>query len=201
MAPVFHYLAVPARGEATRVALAVAGVDFEDKRMSFEEFYASEFKTCPVYEMDGAMYTQSTALLRYAGKLGGTYPEDPLEALKVDEIVMMVEDVFIPIFDTVGMKDEAKQLEKRQELLAGKVKEMLENIGRKVDANTASPFCVGDSLTIADMQLHALFATVQLDFLTGLPTTMVEDIWPSLKAVDVAFMEHPKVKAYYASKA
>ena len=33
--------------------------------------------------MDGTDYTQSTALLRYAGKLGGTYPEDPIEALKV----------------------------------------------------------------------------------------------------------------------
>ena len=51
MAPVFNYLAIPARGEATRVALAVAGVDFEDKRMSFEEFGASEFKTCPVYQV------------------------------------------------------------------------------------------------------------------------------------------------------
>ncbi|CAN0494639.1 unnamed protein product [Scytosiphon promiscuus] len=60
--------------------------------------------------MDGTKYTQSTALLRYAGKLGGTYPEDPLEALKVDEIVMMVEDVFIPIFNTVGMTDEAKKV-------------------------------------------------------------------------------------------
>nr|WEU39147.1 glutathione S-transferase [Saccharina japonica] len=201
MAPVFHYLAIPARGEATRVALAVAGVDFEDKRMSFAEFGASEFKTCPVYELDGNKFTQSTALLRYAGKLGGTYPEDPLEALKVDEIVMIAEDVFINIFSTVGMEDEAKQLEKRQELMAGTVKGLLEDIARKADANTASPFCVGDSLTIADIQLHAVFATVQANFLTGLPTTMVEDICPSLKAVEDAVLEHPKVKAYYASKA
>ena len=35
--------------------------------------------------MDGTDYTQSTALLRYAGKLGGLYPEDPLAALKVRE--------------------------------------------------------------------------------------------------------------------
>lgn len=33
--------------------------------------------------MDGTDYTQSLALLRYAGKIGGLYPEDPLEALKV----------------------------------------------------------------------------------------------------------------------
>ena len=36
-----------------------------------------------LFQMDGADYTQSTALLRYAGRLGGLYPEDPLAALKV----------------------------------------------------------------------------------------------------------------------
>nr|UZD11051.1 glutathione s-transferase 1 [Macrocystis pyrifera] len=202
MAPVFHYLAIPARGEATRVALAVAGVDFEDKRMSFEEFGASKFKTCPVYELDGTEYTQSTALLRYAGKLGGTYPEDALEALKVDEIVMILEDVFINIFSTVGMTDEVAQLEKRKALMAGKVKELLEDVARKADANECSAFCVGESLTIADIMLHAVVATCQADFLTGIPTTMVEDICPSLKVVEDAVVEHPKVRAYYyASKA
>lgn len=33
--------------------------------------------------MDGVEYTQSMAMLRYVGKLGGLYPEDPLAALKV----------------------------------------------------------------------------------------------------------------------
>nr|UZD11056.1 glutathione s-transferase 6 [Macrocystis pyrifera] len=201
MAPVFNYFGIPARGEATRVALAVAGVDFEDKRMSFEEFGASEFKTLPVYQMDGTDYTQSTALLRYAGKLGGTYPESPLAALKVDEIVMIAEDVFINLFSTMGEKDEAKKLHKCQTLMAGKVKELLEDIARKVESNKSSAFCVGDCLTIADITIHAVFATVQAGFLAGIPKTMVEDICPSLKAVDNAVMAHPKVKAYYASKA
>ena len=60
--------------------------------------------------MDGTDYTQSTALLRYAGKLGGTYPECPLAALKVDEIMMIAEDVFINLFSTMGEKDEAKKV-------------------------------------------------------------------------------------------
>eukprot|EP00904_Undaria_pinnatifida_P011733 jgi/Undpi1/7690/HiC_scaffold_23.g10163.m1 len=189
MSPVLNYFGIPARGEATRVALAVAGVDFEDKRMSFAEFGASEFKTVPVYQMDGTDYTQSTALLRYAGKLGGLYPEDPLQALKVDEIVMILEDVFINLFGTMGEKDEEKKL-----------KDLLEDAASKLEANTGSPFFIGDSLTIADVQLHAVVATVQLGFLTGIPTTMIEDICPSLKALDDAVLEHPKVKAYYATK-
>ncbi|CAN0517948.1 unnamed protein product [Scytosiphon promiscuus] len=48
------------------------------------------------------------------------------------------------------------QLEKCEALMAGKVKELLEDIARKVEANTASPYCVGDSLTIADIQVSYL---------------------------------------------
>eukprot|EP00904_Undaria_pinnatifida_P011731 jgi/Undpi1/7689/HiC_scaffold_23.g10162.m1 len=197
MSPVLHYFGIPARGEATRVALAVAGVDFVDKRMAFEDLPACRFKTVPVYEMDGTDYTQSTALVRYAGKLGGTYPEDALEALKVDEIVMILEDVFINLFGTMGEKDEAKKVNYAPFAL----KELLGDVARKAAANTRSVFCVGNSITIADITLHAVVATVQAGFLTGIPTTMVEDIAPSLKAIDDAVMEHPKVKAYYASKA
>lgn len=35
-------------------------------------------------QTDGVEYTQSTALLTYAGKIGGLYPEDALAALKVN---------------------------------------------------------------------------------------------------------------------
>ncbi|CAN0074196.1 unnamed protein product [Laminaria digitata] len=103
--------------------------------------------------MDGTDYTQSTALLRYAGKLGGLYPECPLKALKVDEIVMIAEDVFINLFSTLGEKDEAKKLEKCKTLMAGKIKDLLKDIASKVAANKCSAFCVGDCLTIADIQV------------------------------------------------
>lgn len=43
-------------------------------------------------------------------------------------------------------------------------------------------------------QIHAVIATVETGFLTGIPTTMVEDIAPSLKALDNAVMEHSKVR-------
>lgn len=44
--------------------------------------------------MDGVDYTQSTALLRYAGKLAGIYPEDPVAAMKVGlELTKWLPDV------------------------------------------------------------------------------------------------------------
>lgn len=42
--------------------------------------------------------------------------------------------------------------------MAGKVKNLLEDIARKSAANTSSPFCVGNSLTIADIQVSKSIA-------------------------------------------
>lgn len=39
---------------------------------------------------------------------------------------------------------------------------------------------------------------VQTGFLIGIPTTMVEDVSPSLKAIDDAVMDHPKVSFLYS---
>lgn len=47
---ILTYFDLPARAEATRVALGMAELDFEDKRMSFPEFAASPFTALPVLQ-------------------------------------------------------------------------------------------------------------------------------------------------------
>lgn len=41
--------------------------------------------------------------------------------------------------------------------MAGKLKDLLGDVARKVAANNSSAFCVGNSLTIADLQVSQLF--------------------------------------------
>lgn len=52
----FNYFNIPGRGEATRIALALAGVEFYDKRISFAEFQASPFSALPVLQV-GLFYS------------------------------------------------------------------------------------------------------------------------------------------------
>ena len=80
------------RAEPARLALTIAGIEFEDERIDARDWIA-KFKAgtpagaVPVLEVeeDGVVttVTQSSAILRYVGKLTGHYPEDPLTALKV----------------------------------------------------------------------------------------------------------------------
>ncbi|CAN0135872.1 unnamed protein product, partial [Ectocarpus sp. 13 AM-2016] len=217
-----HYFGLPGRGEATRVALAYAGTDFVDNTMGFPEYGACKWagKGLPVLEMDDAEYFQSTALLRYAGKMGGLYPDDALAALKVDEIVMIAEDVLTNMFKCMGQRDDTVA----KGVLEGKVgvgrrvtqqfsvpdhdiptrilivpwnqqiKTLVDMLVAKLTANPSSKFFVGNSPTIADLQVHAVIKNFEANFLTGLPTTHIADTAPTLMEMQAALLEDPKVQ-------
>ncbi|CAM9830208.1 unnamed protein product [Ectocarpus fasciculatus] len=213
---ILHYFDDPGRAEATRVALAYAGKDFQDNIMGFPEYDACKWagKGLPVLEMDGAEYTQSTALLRYAGKLGGLYPDDALAALKVDEIVMIGEDVMANMFTCFGQKDDtvAKAVldgkvsvvegvtvkasvprwQPRMTFLVESIKTLVDMLVAKLAANPSSKFFVGSSPTIADLQVHALIKNFEANFLTGIPTTHIADTAPTLMEMQAALLEDPK---------
>ncbi|CAM9537640.1 unnamed protein product [Ectocarpus sp. 13 AM-2016] len=207
-----NYFGLPGRGEAIRVALAYAGKDFEDNRMGFPEYGACKWagKGLPVLEMDDAEYTQSTALLRYAGKLGGLYPDDALAALKVDEIVMIAEDVLANMFKCMGQEDdtvakgvlEGKKIRNTygtvqpsvlMEADPNNIKTLVDMLTSKLAANPSSKFFVGNSPTIADLQVHAVIKNFEANFLTGLPTTHIADTAPTLMEMQAALLEDPKV--------
>ena len=83
-----------------RIALHHSGIAWSDHRFTsmpeWEE--AKEMipgKAVPAMDIEGKTYTQSNALLRWAGKkaIPPLYPEDDLKALRCDEIMDVCQDV------------------------------------------------------------------------------------------------------------
>lgn len=58
------------------------------------------------------MHGQSEAMLRYAGRLAGLYPSDPVQAMEVDEVLNALEDMIqmiIPsMYEEVGIHQPRK---------------------------------------------------------------------------------------------
>lgn len=83
------YFDFTGRAEPIRILFHIAGVDFEDTRFKGADWPTIKPTTplgqVPVVKIDGNQYCQSIALARYAAKLAGWYPSDPLDALKSDE--------------------------------------------------------------------------------------------------------------------
>ncbi len=179
MAPTLKltYFGLSGRAEATRLALHIGGVAFEDERISFEEFGALKaagklpFGSVPMLDVDGEVYAESGAILRYAGKLSGLYPKCEKAAMKVDMVADAIEPVLSASFS-------AKTPEAKQKI----VDEMFPRYVSAIDefySQTKGPYLLGEELWVADLKIACaltmftdggMFAIGEPDCLTSTPT-------------------------------
>ena len=93
------YFDVNGRADPIRNMLSHANFQYEDKRLSFEEFggmkAAGEFPlgSVPIWVEDGFKLTQSNAILRTLAIRLGYYCEDPLIAWNIDSLMDFMNDV------------------------------------------------------------------------------------------------------------
>jgi len=99
-----YYFDLKGKGESIRLICAYSGLKLDDHRfVSRDEFLAMKegsrlpFGQVPMLEVDGKVaMVQSSAIMRYLGKLSGLYPmKDHVLAQKVDSIMDQANDVFM----------------------------------------------------------------------------------------------------------
>lgn len=190
------------RGEPVRIALHAAGIDFEDKRLSFAEFTAIRgklpFNALPVMEIDGVTVTQSNAMCRYAGKRAGLYPSDDLQALYCDEVMGTVEDMSHHIGPTIGMTgEELKQA--REKLVAGRMTVHLKGMAGLLKRGGGKYF-VDNRLTVADLKAFIQTQWFTSGALDHVPKDLVQKLAPGLVEHLSRIAREPVVTAYYASR-
>ncbi|MDH3849278.1 MAG: glutathione S-transferase N-terminal domain-containing protein, partial [Gammaproteobacteria bacterium] len=124
------------RGEPIRIAFHIAGIDFEDNRLSFREFGemrgSIRFSSLPILEIDGVAVSQSNALSRFVGKMAGLYPEDGLQALYCDEAMGALEDLNHYIVPTFGLEGEELKAA-REKLTDGWLSVYVRGLGQLLD--------------------------------------------------------------------
>jgi len=198
--PKLTYFDMEGRGEPVRLAFFIGDIEFEDHRVSHPQWPTLKPTTpwgaLPILEVNGKVLAQSSAILRYVGRLTGLYPTDNWAASQVDEILDAVEDVVQILSPTFRMPDGPEKVAKRKELADGPLSVFLGHLEKRLLA-TGGKFFVGDQLSIADLKFLGLLRTFASGRLDGIPTTYT-DRWPALKAYHQSIMAHPKVKAWYA---
>lgn len=98
-----YYFNIKGKGEPIRLFCAYAGLELEDHRFASRDEFTTlktegklSFGQVPLLEIDEKhQMVQSGAILRYLAKITGLYPEDPLEAAKVDSVFDQETDAFI----------------------------------------------------------------------------------------------------------
>ena len=194
------------RAEVLRVSLFIGNIQFEDVRITKEEFteviltgklrkaIIIPFHQLPVLEVNGQIIGQTGSLARYCGKLSNLYPKDDFLAAKVDQIIDAATDITNIVSPTVREKDEQKKIEDRR-ILANKLLprwfKYLEDILNKEN----SQWFVSKKMTIADIAIWRLLGWLTSGMLEGIPKTIV-DKYPKLKNVYHQVHAHPKVKEW-----
>ena len=216
------YFNIEGAAEKIRLALKIGGIPFEDERIDFG-LWQSELKAktpfgqLPLVTLDDkAPVAQSFAILRYVGKLCGLYPEDPIQALYVDEACGLQEDLAKALAPSmyIGMRphcalfgypenlaeEERKSIQKRlrDALIApgGDVPRYLGYFEQILEKN-GSGFLCGSKITIADCTLLPALRHFKSGRLDGIPTNIL-DGFPHLTAFYERMMSLPAVKAHYS---
>jgi len=201
--PSYKLTYFPARGraEATRLAFAAGGIEWEDVRLPGATLFAGRadgsiatpFEQFPVLTVDGTPVGQSGTIFRFAARAAGLYPADAVQAAVAESICDQVSDIanglatifFTPAEESVKA---AKLAEAKSTTIPRQLKGILKYLGGR-------PHIVGDSLTLADI---ALFNLVEAGKNYGCD---VVEVAPELAVFAAGIAKHPKIAAYLEKRA
>jgi len=188
------------RGEPARLAMHIGGVDFEDNRISFQQFGDTRssfpFNRVPMLDIDGIEVSQCNAINRYLGKLAGLYPTDPLQAAFCDEAMDAVEDIVSQVVATFPIKDEAEKKAARQALADGPIAVYLQQLQALLEARGGEYFADG-RLTVADLKVMVWVRSLRSGILDHIPQDLPDNVAPLLVEHLARIESHPKVREYY----
>ena len=188
------------RGEPARLAMTIGGIQFEDHRISFASWpeirSSAPFHACPFLEVDGYTIAQSNAIVRYVGKLAELYPEDPWQAALCDEALDAVEDMWVKLGATMGLKDEALKTA-REALVENAYKHYLTVLAKRL-ADAGGEYFADKRLTIADLQVMVMCRALSSGTLDHISKGLVQEVAPSLHDHMSRVLNTPAISDYYA---
>jgi glutathione S-transferase len=194
-----YFDAAASRGEECRLALHLAGIDFEDNRVSQAAWPAMKeqtpYGTMPVFELPGhPPLAQTNPILLLIGRRHGLHPTDDFAAAQHEAMMQHVEELRHNVSPTLRMGDAEKKAA-REKLVAG----FLPAWGKFAERNLASaaPFFAGATIHVVDLKLHMVVRWFIGGKLDHIPATIFA-AFPKLIGVHDAVRDHPGVKSWYA---
>ena len=187
------------RGEECRIALQLAGIDFEDVRVKSDDWPAMKantpFGAMPVLEIAGqAPLAHCNAILVFIGRQHRLHPADAFEAARHEALMCAVEELRHTITPTLRITDPELKRQAREALASNELKTWGSQVERQLGDG---PFVGGATLQVADLKLYMVVRWLTSGTLDHVPTT-VFDHCPKLLRLYRAVAEHQGVKAWLA---
>lgn len=198
--PKLTYFDAPmSRGEECRLALHVAGIDFEDHRVKRDDWMklkpTTPFGSVPVYELEGRpALAQANAILVLVGRQNDLHPKDDFEAARHEAMMGHVEDLRANVGPTIRISDEAEKKKAREALATGYMPTWGANAEKQIGDG---PFFGGAKLNVVDFKLHMAVRWFIGGNVDHIPATIFA-AFPKLIRVHDAVRDDARVKSWYA---
>lgn len=197
--PRLTYFDAPvSRGEECRLALHLAGVDFDDVRIKAADWPALKERTpyggLPVLELPGApALAHSNAILVLIGRRHGLHPADDIEAARHEGMMQHVEDLRARVSPTLRLPEAEKKTARE-----GLVADYLPSWARAAERNIErGPFFGGDRLHVVDLKIYMAVRWFKGGKVDYIPATIFAG-YPKLTGAFNAVSDHPGVKSWHA---
>lgn len=158
------YFDARGRAEVLRILLAAAGQDYEDVRFTKETWPAEKpntpFGQVPCLEVDGRRFGQSVAISNYLAREFGFYGKNNLEALEIDQVVQLTQDLIGLVVRAFFEPDEALKAKNSAKLKDEDCPRFL-GLYEKVLENNGTGYFVGSSITLADIVVFDILDTLK----------------------------------------
>ncbi|KAG7378751.1 hypothetical protein PHYPSEUDO_009525 [Phytophthora pseudosyringae] len=195
------YFAAAGRAEAARLAFYIGGVPFEDKRIDHAQFAAMKealpLGQLPILEVDGEVFTQSHAITRFAGRVGGLYPVSaPYLALKIDELLHAMGEIEEKMGPSFRESDADKKRALREELASVTIPRYAALFEARLEKMAQIPAFQSDAVFIHDVAIYAFVKSLRAGYIDFIPATVL-DGYKLLNEAHDKIANHPKVKEWY----
>ena len=155
------YFNLRGRAEVTRLIFAQAGVEYEDRRLTNEEW--AEMKpttptgTIPILEIDGKAFPGSGTFARFVAERHGLAGTNDLENLQLAGIVDTITDLLLKLIPFFYEKDETRKAQLLKEFAETHIPRYLGILEKLAAANnSAGGWMFGPKVTYADITLYVV---------------------------------------------
>ena len=152
------YFNLRGRAEVTRLIFAQAGVEYEDKRITNEQW--AELKpttptgTVPLLEVDGEMFHGSRPFSRFVAERHGLAGTNDLENLQLAGIVDTIADLLLKLMPFFFEKDDTRKAQLLKDFAETHAPRYLGILEKMAGANnSAGDWLYGPKVTYADISL------------------------------------------------
>ena len=194
------------RAEVSRISLFIGNIPFEDRRLTNEDFsYVKEhgqmkdgtkipFSQFPVLVINGEVIAQTGAIARICGKLSGLYPEDIVEAGKVDQVIDAATDINMLIRPSMRENDPIKKKEMREDLSKNDLPRYFSYL-EDLLSNNKSQWFVGHKMSIADIAIWRISGWLTSGIIDDIPKNLI-DKFDNLKNLYSLVNNDKKIKEW-----